>query len=75
MPHKNVGNGRGFFIELTIFPNAKDSIRIYREEVFGPFIAIASFTTEDKVVTRADDTTYGLGAAVFTRDIERAQYR
>ncbi|KAJ5979047.1 hypothetical protein N7501_002389 [Penicillium viridicatum] len=72
VPHKNVGDGRGFFIEPTIFTNVKDSMRIYREEVFGPFVAIASFTTEDEAVTRANDTTYGLGAAVFTRDIERA---
>ncbi|KAJ5130322.1 uncharacterized protein N7515_006361 [Penicillium bovifimosum] len=72
VPHKNVGDGRGFFIEPTIFTNVKDHMRIYREEVFGPFVAIASFTTEDEAVTRANDTTYGLGAAVFTRDIERA---
>ncbi|KAJ5812019.1 hypothetical protein N7474_008320 [Penicillium riverlandense] len=71
-PYKNVGDGRGFFIAPTIFTNVKDNMRIYREEVFGPFVAIASFTTEDEAVTRANDTTYGLGAAVFTRDIERA---
>ncbi|KAF7715785.1 Aldehyde dehydrogenase, mitochondrial [Penicillium ucsense] len=69
---KNVGDGRGFFIAPTIFTNVKDHMRIYREEVFGPFVVIASFTTEDEAVTRANDTTYGLGAAVFTRDIERA---
>lgn len=71
-PYKNVGDGRGFFIAPTIFTNVKDNMRIYREEVFGPFVAIASFTSEDDAVTRANDTTYGLGAAVFTRDIERA---
>jgi aldehyde dehydrogenase (NAD(P)+) len=72
VPYKNVGDGRGFFIEPTIFTNVKDNMRIYREEVFGPFVAIASFTTEEEAVTRANDTTYGLGAALFTRDIERA---
>ncbi|KAJ5096002.1 retinal dehydrogenase 2, partial [Penicillium alfredii] len=71
-PFKNVADGRGFFIAPTIFTHVKDSMRIYREEVFGPFVVIASFTTEDEAVTRANDTTYGLGAAVFTRDIERA---
>lgn len=71
-PYKNVGDGRGFFISPTIFTNVKDNMRIYREEVFGPFVVIASFTTEDEAVTRANDTTYGLGAALFTRDIERA---
>ncbi|KAJ5681867.1 hypothetical protein N7523_010865 [Penicillium sp. IBT 18751x] len=71
-PYKNVGDGKGFFIAPTIFTNVKDNMRIYREEVFGPFVVIASFKTEDEAVTRANDTTYGLGAAVFTKDIERA---
>ncbi|KAJ5579840.1 aldehyde dehydrogenase [Penicillium hispanicum] len=71
-PHKDVGDGRGFFIAPTIFTNVKDSMRIYREEVFGPFVVISSFAEEDEAVTRANDTTYGLGAALFTRDIERA---
>ncbi|WEW59217.1 mitochondrial aldehyde dehydrogenase [Emydomyces testavorans] len=72
VPHKNVGNGRGFFIEPTIFTNVTDNMKIYREEVFGPFVVITSFKTEDEALTKANDTTYGLGAAVFTRDIERA---
>ncbi|KAJ5090605.1 hypothetical protein N7532_009289 [Penicillium argentinense] len=71
-PYKNVGDGRGFFIAPTIFTNVKDNMRIYREEVFGPFVVISSFTGEEEAVTRANDTTYGLGAALFTRDIERA---
>ncbi|PWY86041.1 aldehyde dehydrogenase [Aspergillus heteromorphus CBS 117.55] len=71
-PFKNVGDGKGFFIAPTIFTNVKDNMRIYREEVFGPFVVIASFSTEEEAVTRANDTTYGLGAALFTRDIERA---
>lgn len=71
-PFKNIDGGCGFFIAPTIFTNVKDSMRIYREEVFGPFVVIASFTDEGEAVTRANDTTYGLGAAVFTRDIERA---
>ncbi|RMJ22498.1 Aldehyde dehydrogenase [Aspergillus sp. HF37] len=72
VPYKNVGDGKGFFIEPTIFTNVKDNMRIYREEVFGPFVAIASFAEEGEAVARANDTTYGLGAAVFTKDIGRA---
>ncbi|KAL1850816.1 mitochondrial aldehyde dehydrogenase [Paecilomyces lecythidis] len=71
-PYKNVGDGKGFFIAPTVFKNVKDNMRIYREEVFGPFVVIASFGTEEEAVTKANDTTYGLGAAVFTKDIERA---
>ena len=72
VPYKNVGDGKGFFIEPTIFTNVKDNMRIYREEVFGPFVVISSFVEDGEAVTRANDTTYGLGAAIFTKDIERA---
>ncbi|KAF2271644.1 aldehyde dehydrogenase-like protein [Westerdykella ornata] len=69
-PYKDV-NGKGFFIAPTIFTNVKDNMKIYREEVFGPFVVISSFKTEEEAVERANDTTYGLGAAVFTQDITR----
>lgn len=71
VPHKNVGGGKGFFIEPTIFTEVKDSMKIYREEVFGPFVVVASFKTEEDAIRMANDTTYGLGSALFTRDIER----
>lgn len=71
-PYKNVGDGKGFFIAPTIFTNVTDNMRIYREEIFGPFVVIASFHTEEESLAKANDTTYGLGAAVFTKDIERA---
>ncbi len=72
VPHKNVGKGKGFFIEPTIFTGVKDSMKIYREEVFGPFVVIASFKTEEEALKMANDTTYGLGSAVFTQNITKA---
>ncbi|KAI1335891.1 aldehyde dehydrogenase [Xylariaceae sp. FL0016] len=65
-------NGKGYFIEPTIFTDVKDSMKIYREEVFGPFVAICSFKTEEEALRMANDTTYGLGAALFSQNIERA---
>jgi aldehyde dehydrogenase (NAD(P)+) len=70
--YKNVGNGKGFFITPTVFTDVKDEMRIYREEVFGPFAVISSFKTEEEAIKRANDTTYGLGSAVFTQDISKA---
>ena len=70
-PFMDVG-GKGFFIAPTIFADVKDHMKIYREEVFGPFVAISSFKTEEEAVERANDSTYGLGAALFTQNITKA---
>lgn len=71
-PYKNVGDGNGFFIAPTIFTDVTDKMKIYREEVFGPFVVIASFKDQEDALVKANDTTYGLGSAVFTKDIQRA---
>jgi len=71
VPYKNVGDGKGFFIEPTVFSDVKKDMRIFQEEVFGPFVAITPFKTEEEAVSLANNTSYGLGAALFSRDIER----
>ncbi|KAL4863611.1 hypothetical protein BDV12DRAFT_177305 [Aspergillus spectabilis] len=65
-------NKNGYFVEPTVFTGTSDSLAIVREEVFGPVVVILPFSSEEEAIKRANDTTYGLGAAVFTRDLERA---
>ncbi|CDH51792.1 aldehyde dehydrogenase [Lichtheimia corymbifera JMRC:FSU:9682] len=62
----------GYFIEPTIFTDCKPEHRILREEIFGPVVAICKFKHEDEVIKLANDTTYGLAAAVFTSSISTA---
>ena len=63
---------QGLFVEPTVFADVKDSMRIAREEIFGPVMCVLDFETEEEVITRANATEFGLGAGVFTRDIQRA---
>ncbi|KAM6893360.1 aldehyde dehydrogenase, mitochondrial-like [Xenentodon cancila] len=65
---------RGYFIQPTVFGDVQDNMTIAREEIFGPVMQILKFKTLEEVITRANDTKYGLAAAVFTKDIDKAHY-
>lgn len=66
-----VSNKQGYFVDPTIFADVRNDMKAVREEVFGPFVVVQSFKSEDEVIEKANDTEYGLGAAVFTKDIVR----
>jgi aldehyde dehydrogenase (NAD+) len=62
---------RGFFIEPTVFGNVDNHSTIAREEIFGPVLSVIPAENEENAFEIANDTSYGLNAAVFTNDIER----
>lgn len=64
--------GRGAFVEPTIFTDCRDDMRIVREEIFGPVMAVLAFDDEEEVIRRANDTDYGLAAGLFTEGLNRA---
>ncbi|XP_078621849.1 aldehyde dehydrogenase 1A1-like isoform X1 [Branchiostoma floridae x Branchiostoma japonicum] len=63
---------KGYFVEPTVFYDVKDEMKIAQEEIFGPVQSIIKFKSIDEAIDRANNTTYGLAAGVFTKDIDKA---
>ncbi|WP_152049581.1 aldehyde dehydrogenase family protein [Tautonia marina] len=68
---KRIG-GSGFYVEPTIFDDAREDMDIVRDEIFGPVVTVLPFNDVDEVVERANRTHYGLAAGVWTKDIDKA---
>lgn len=68
----NDSSSEGFFIHPTIFLKTDESAKIMKEEVFGPIVNINTFRTEQEAIAKANDTEFGLYAAVYTKNIDRA---
>jgi phenylacetaldehyde dehydrogenase len=65
------GEGAGYFVQPTVLVDARDDMRVVREEIFGPVVVAMPYDDLDEVARRANDTPYGLAASIWSNDLSR----
>ncbi len=65
-------DGKGYFVEATVFDDAKPGMKIVDEEIFGPVLSVLSFDDLEEGIQLANNTIYGLAAGIWTKDVSKA---
>ncbi|MCI0330915.1 MAG: aldehyde dehydrogenase family protein [candidate division Zixibacteria bacterium] len=68
----SVGNGKGYFVEATVFDKVDQNMKIAQEEIFGPVLATLRFESLEEAIQKANATVYGLAAGIWTKDVKKA---
>ena len=77
--HRHPAGGKraerdGYFLEATVLNNVKQDMTVAREEIFGPVLSVLEYNDQEEAIHIANDTDYGLGAGVFTKDLKKASW-
>ena len=71
---KPEGLNQGYFVKPTVFANVSNDMTVAREEIFGPVLSVLEYEDQDEAINIANDTDFGLGAGVFTKDLKKASW-